>query len=113
MRSPEGATRFALSAMPAGMLTRAPLPATSATRVNGCGGGDETLLMVRSDAVITVRAAMSWVATTTRVPVVLPWMRGRLAMPAAVANATTASTAPMTIYRRPRRGRARAEEPID
>ena len=52
-------------------------------------------------------------ATTILVPVVLPWMRGRLAMAAAAANASTASTAPIRMYRRPRRGRASAEVAID
>src|SRR5690348_9817733 len=56
---------------------------------------------------------MSWLATTTLTPMVLPWMRGRLAMPAAVTKARRASTAPTTMYSRPRRGLARAEEAID
>jgi hypothetical protein len=56
---------------------------------------------------------MSGLATTTFVPLVLPWMSGRLAIPAAVANASTASTAPTTMYSRPRRGRASAEVAID
>src|ERR1041385_4424399 len=97
MRSPDGATRLALIGMPAGMDTRAPRPATLAVVVKACGGGEETLLIVRSEAVITVLAAMSWLATTILEPEVVPWIRGRLAMPAAVANASTASTAPMTM----------------
>ena len=99
--------------MPAGMSTRAPLPATLLTAVNDCGGVGLMLASVRSESWMTVLAWMSWLATTTLTPVVVPWIRGRLAMPAAVAKASTASTAPMTMYRRPRRGLARTEEAID
>jgi len=38
---------------------------------------------------------ISWLATTTLMPAVLPWMSGRLAIPAAVMKASTASTAPI------------------
>src|SRR6266550_3199769 len=96
-RSPEGAMRLAVTGIPAGMSTLEPLPATSLTAANAWGGGWLMLLMVRSEAWITVRALMSWLATTTFVPVELPWISGRLAIPAAVANASTASTAPMTM----------------
>ena len=71
------------------------------------------LEIVKSEAWMTVRALMSWLATTIRVPVVLPWISGRLAIAAAAAKASTARTAPMTMYRRPRRGRASAEVAID
>src|SRR5437879_8781802 len=107
-RSPDGATRLAVTGMPAGMSTREPLPATSLTVAKACGGGWVRLVSVRSDAWITVRALMSWAATTTLVPAVLPWISGRLAIPAAVAEASPGSTAPMTRDRRPRQGRGSA-----
>src|SRR5207245_8908816 len=94
-RSPDGATRLAVTGMPAGMSTREPLPATSLTVANASGGGWVRLVSVRSDAWITVRALMSWAATTTLVPAVLLWNGSRLAIPAAVAKARTASTALM------------------
>src|SRR5947208_14345867 len=92
-RSPDGATRLAVTGMPAGMSTREPLPATSLTVANACGGGWVRLVSVRSDAWITVRALMSWAATTTLVPGGLPWVRGRLGIPGAVAEGTTAIAA--------------------
>src|SRR5438067_7405203 len=96
-RSPDGATRLAVTGMPAGMSTREPLPATSLTVANACGGGWVRLVSVRSDDWITVRALMSWAATTTLVPAVLPWIRGRLAIRAGVGKGIPAATAPMTM----------------
>ena len=75
--------------------------------VNASLGGGLTTLSCKSEAWILVRAAMSFFATTMRVPELLPGSRERLAKPAAAANASTARTAPMMMYRRPRRGRPR------
>ena len=113
MSNEDEATRLAVIGLPWGMSTRAPLPARSLIAVNACGGAGLKLESVKSEAWISVRALMSWLATTIRVPVVLPWISGRLAIAAAAANASTASTAPMTMYRRPRRGRASAEVAMD
>src|SRR5205807_10124083 len=112
-RSPAEVMRLAVTGLPAGMSTLAPLPATSLTTAKACGGAGWKFVIVRSPDWITVRALISWLATTTLMPAVLPWMSGRLAIPAAVMKARTASTAPITMQRRPRRGLARAEVAID
>src|ERR1700682_3932869 len=103
-RSPDATIKLAVIGDPAGMSTRAPLPATSAMSVNDCGGGGRNELSCSSEAWIWVRALMLVLATTTFVPVTGPCSSERLARPAAVAKASTARIAPTTMYRRPRGG---------
>src|ERR1700694_1028650 len=71
-RSPEAATRLAVTGAPAGMSTRALLPATALISGKYCGGAGATEDSCRSDAWILVRALMLFLATTTLVPPVLP-----------------------------------------
>src|ERR1700716_951159 len=97
-RSPEAATRLAVTGAPAGMSTRALLPATALISGKYWGGGGATEASWRSDAWILVRALMLFLATTTFVPAaLLVGSRERLARPAAVANASTARIAPITM----------------
>jgi hypothetical protein len=81
--------------------------------VNPCGGAGLTALNIKSEAWILVRAPMLFLATTTCVPPVFVWSSERLARPAAAANASTARIAPITMYRRPRRGRPTSAVAID
>src|SRR5450631_4117871 len=96
---------LAVTGEPAGMSTRAPLPATRATAVKDWGGVGEIDLSSRSEAWIRVRAVMAFLATTTWVPVELEESSGMLAKAAAVPKASTARIAPMTMYSRALRGR--------
>src|ERR1700687_2490692 len=105
-RSPDAAIKLAVIGDPAGMSTRAPLPATRAISVNDCGGTGLKAVSCRSEAWILVRAEIFVLATTTLVPAAVCWKRDRLARPAAVAKASTARIAPTTMYSLPRRGRA-------
>ena len=75
--------------------TGQPEPATALMSVNDWGGTGLTTLIIRSAAWILVRAFIGVLATTTLVPMGLfEKRRGRLATPAAVAKARTASTVP-------------------
>src|ERR1700682_4080447 len=105
-RSPDATIKLAVIGDPAGMSTRAPLPATSAMSVNDCGGAGLNELSCRSEAWILGRALLRGFATTTFDPAAGPCSSERLARPAAVAKPSTARIAPTTMYRRPRRGRA-------
>ena len=67
-KSDEVAIRLAVTAAPAGMSTRAPLPATALILVNDSGGAGLITLKVRSPAWILVLAPISFLATTTLVP---------------------------------------------
>src|SRR2546427_436084 len=87
--------------MPAGMSTREPLPATSLTVANASGGGWVRLVSVRSDAWITVRALMSWAATTTLVPAGVALDQRRPALSAAAPTWRNRSTARRSGRRRP------------
>src|SRR2546426_608043 len=67
-KSDEGAIRLAVTAAPAGVSTRAPLPATALMLVNDSGGAGLITLRVRSPAWILVLAGISFLATPTLVP---------------------------------------------
>src|SRR2546428_9825624 len=63
-RSPDGATRLAVTGMLAGMSTREPLPATSLTVANACGGGGGGVGRGGAPNSINAPALMLWGAAT-------------------------------------------------
>src|SRR5713101_2339031 len=102
---------LAVTGSPVGMSTLAPLPTTAVMFVKDSGGIGLMALIVRSSAVMRVRAGMLVLATTTLVPSGLAGKRnGALARLAAARNATTARAVPMMMYSRLRRPRPTGAE---
>src|SRR2546429_6070234 len=89
-RSPDGATRLAVTGMPAGMATREPLPATSLTVANACGGGWGGVVGGGGRAPVTPPALMAGGGPTDLVPAGLsPGQRRRWAAAAGAAAGNT------------------------
>src|SRR2546423_14189253 len=97
--SPACAIRLAVTGAPAGMSTRAPLPLTSLMAEKAWGGAGLKLANVRSEAEMTVRALMSWLATTILMPADPPRGKGQRAMAAGAAKGRGARAAPGEVVR--------------
>src|SRR5260370_41644602 len=67
-RSGDCAMRLAVTGAPAGMSTRAPLPATLLTSENDWGGTGVITVVIRPDAWVLGRAAIAPLSTTTLAP---------------------------------------------